>query len=122
MPYTCSTSTDFNGPRSVRGGGDHGSHGARGGRVNSGDSGGSGRSGGLGGCRGDGGGGGRVGGGHRGCCCLPTTMTLAIGGSPIFPLVVHQPASPSIWPAVQSLWRCLSRNPGMTMWCVCGCS
>ena len=49
------------------------------------------------------------------CCCLPTTMTLASGGSLIFPLVVHQPASPCIWPAVQSLrwvrpqiqgWQC----------------
>ena len=37
------------------------------------------------------------------CCCLPTPMALASGGSPMFPLVVHQPASPSIWPAVQSL-------------------
>ena len=46
------------------------------------------------------------------CCCLPTPMTLASGGSPMFPLVVHQPASPSIWPAVQSLRRGLSRNPG----------
>ena len=26
-------------------------------------------------------------------CCLPTPMTLASGGSPMFPLVVHQPAS-----------------------------
>ena len=43
-------------------------------------------------------------------------------GSPRFPLVVHQPASPSIWPAVQSLRRGLSTNPGVTMWCVCGCS
>ena len=56
------------------------------------------------------------------CCCLPTSMTLASGGSPIFPLVVHQPASSSIWPAVQSLQRGLSTNPGVTMWCVCGCS
>ena len=56
------------------------------------------------------------------CCCLPTPMTLASGGSPVFPLVVHQPASPSIWPAVQSLRRGLSTNPGATMWCVCGCS
>ena len=56
------------------------------------------------------------------CCCLPTPMTLASGGSPIFPLVVHQPVSPSIWPAVQSLRRGLSTNPGVTMWCVCGCS
>ena len=31
------------------------------------------------------------------CCCLPTHMTLASGGSLMFPLVVHQPASPSIW-------------------------
>ena len=56
------------------------------------------------------------------CCCLPTPMALASGGSPMFPLVVHQPASPSIWPAVQSLRRDLSTNPGATMWCVCGCS
>ena len=32
-------------------------------------------------------------------------MTLANGGSLMFLLVVHQPASPSIWPAVQSLRR-----------------
>ena len=56
------------------------------------------------------------------CCCLPTPMTHASGGSPMFPLVVHQPASPSIWPAVQSLRQGLSTNPGATMWCVCGCS
>ena len=42
-------------------------------------------------------------------------MTLASGGSPMFPLVVHQPASPSIWPAVQSLRRGLSTNPGATI-------
>ena len=59
---------------------------------------------------------------HSTCCCLPTPMALASGGSPMFPLVVHQPASPSIWPAVQSLRRGLSTNPGATMWCVCGCS
>ena len=56
------------------------------------------------------------------CCGLPTPMTLASGGSPMFPLVVHQPASPSIWPAVQSHRRGLSTNPGVTLWCVCGCS
>ena len=55
-------------------------------------------------------------------CCLPTPMTLASGGNPMFPLVVHHPASPSIWPAVQSLRRGLSTNSGVTMWCVCGCS
>ena len=43
------------------------------------------------------------------CCCLPTPMALASGGSPMFPLVVHQPA-------VQSLRRGLSTNPGATMW------
>ena len=59
---------------------------------------------------------------RRCCCCLPTPMALASGGSAMFPLVVHQPASPSIWPAVQSLQRGLSTNPGATMWCVCGCS
>ena len=42
------------------------------------------------------------------CCCLPTPMTLASWGSPIFPLVVHQPASPSIGPDVQSRRRGLS--------------
>ena len=46
------------------------------------------------------------------CCCLPTPMALASGGSPMFPLVVHQPASPSIWPAVHSLRRGLSTNQG----------
>ena len=56
------------------------------------------------------------------CCCLPTPRTLASRGSSMFPLVVNQPASPSIWPAVQSLRRGLSTNPGVTMWCVCGCS
>ena len=57
------------------------------------------------------------------CCCLPTPMTLASGGGiPMFPLVVHQPASPSIWSAVPSLRRGLSTNPGVTMWCICGCS
>ena len=47
-------------------------------------------------------------------------MTLARGGSPMFPLLVHQPASPSIWPAVQSLRRGLSTTPGLTMWCLWG--
>ena len=56
------------------------------------------------------------------CCCLPTPMTLVSGESLMFPLVVHQPASPSIWSAVQSLRRGLSTNPGVTMWCICGCS
>ena len=37
----------------------------------------------------------------------------------MFPLVVHESASPSIWPAVQSHQRGLSTNPGATMWCVC---
>ena len=52
----------------------------------------------------------------------PLSCPLIVGGSPMFPLVVHQPASPSIWPTVQSLRRGLSTNPGVTMWCVCGCS
>ena len=34
------------------------------------------------------------------------------------PLVVHQPASLSIWQAVQSLRRGLSTTPDVTMWCV----
>ena len=60
--------------------------------------------------------------GSHHCCCLPTPMTLASGMSPIFPIVVHQSASSSILPAVQSLRRGLSTNLGVTMWCVCGCS
>ena len=55
-------------------------------------------------------------------CCLPTSMTLASAGSPMFPLVVHQPTSPSIWPAMQSRRRGLSTSPEVTMWCICGCS
>ena len=41
-----------------------------------------------------------------------------MGGSPIVPLVVLQPASPSIWPAVQSLRQGLPTNPGVAIWCV----
>ena len=48
------------------------------------------------------------------CCCLPTPTTLASGGgSPMFPLVFHQPVSPSIWPAVQSHGRGTSTNQGV---------
>ena len=53
------------------------------------------------------------------CCCLPTPMTLASGGESD---VTDCGPSLSIWPAVQSLRRGLSTNPGVTMWCVCGCS
>ena len=57
---------------------------------------------------------------HIICCCLLTPMTLASRGSLMFLIVVHQPASPSIWPSVMSLRQGLSTNPGVTMWCVCG--
>ena len=50
----------------------------------------------------------------------PLPRPLLVGDSPVFPHVIHQAASPSIWPAVHSLRRGLSTNPGMTMWCVCG--
>ena len=40
-------------------------------------------------------------------------MTLASGWSLNFPLMVHQPASPSIWPAVQSPRRGVSTKPGV---------
>ena len=40
-------------------------------------------------------------------------------GSPMFPLGVYHIASPSIWPAVQSLQRGRSTYPWVTMWCVC---
>ena len=52
---------------------------------------------------------------------LPCSLLVG-GGGTMFLLVVHQSASPSIWPAVQSLRRGLSTNPRVTMWCVCGCS
>ena len=41
-------------------------------------------------------------------------------GSPIFPLVVHHPASPSVCPAVQLLRRGLPTNPGVTTWSYVG--
>ena len=56
------------------------------------------------------------------CCCLPTPLTLVSGGSPMIPIVVHQPAYHSIWPAgsahkssgdnVVRMWVQLKR------WCV----
>ena len=55
------------------------------------------------------------------CCCLPTPMTLASGGSPMFPLVVHQPAVQSLRRGLSTNRRGLSTNPGVTMWCICGC-
>ena len=39
-------------------------------------------------------------------------MTLVCGGSPIIPLLVHQPAYLSIWPAASSLHRGLSQIQG----------
>ena len=61
-------------------------------------------------------------------------MALSSGGSPMFPLVVHQPASPSIWPEVQSLRRVCPQIQGrqcgayvgaveemMCVMCVGGC-
>ena len=59
---------------------------------------------------------------HPCCCRLPTPTTLVSKGIPIFPHMVHQPASPSIWSAVQSLQRGLSTNPGVIMCYICGCS
>ena len=53
---------------------------------------------------------------------LLSTLTLAYGGSLIIPLLVHQLAYLSIWPAAPSLQQGLSTNPGVTVWCVCGCS
>ena len=44
------------------------------------------------------------------------------GRSPIFPFVVHQPVSPSIWQPVGSLQRGLSASPRVTTWCICECS
>ena len=53
---------------------------------------------------------------------LPTPLTLVCGGRPIIPLLVHQPAYLSILPAAPSLQWGLSTNPGVTVWCICGCS
>ena len=50
-----------------------------------------------------------------GCCCLLTSLTLA---SRLFPLEVHQLATPSIWLVVQSLQRGLSTSPRLTTWCI----
>ena len=52
----------------------------------------------------------------------PLPWPLLVGEVRSSGIVVHQPASPFIWPAVHSLWRGLSTNPEVTMWCVCGCS
>ena len=43
-------------------------------------------------------------------------------GSSIIPLLVHQPAHPTIWPAAPPLQRGLSKNSGVDVWCVCECS
>ena len=52
------------------------------------------------------------------CWCLHTSLTLVSGGSPMIPLVVHQPAYPSIWPAAASFQQDLTTNPVVTTWCV----
>ena len=49
--------------------------------------------------------------------CLPTPMTLASGGGGDSDLPsCGTPASPSIWPAVQSLRLSLPTNLGVSMW------
>ena len=55
------------------------------------------------------------------CCCLPTHMTLASGGSPDVPRLwsTSQLLRPS---GQQYSHPGLSINPGVTMWCVCGYS
>ena len=60
--------------------------------------------------------------GPRVVVVYPLPRPLLVGGVRCFGLVVHQPASPSIRLAVQSLRWGLSTNPGVTMWCVCRCS
>ena len=51
------------------------------------------------------------------CCCLPTPMTLASGGESDVPTCGLLASF-----SVQSLRRGLYTNPGVTGWCVCGCS
>ena len=55
------------------------------------------------------------------CCCLPAPLLVGrwVRSSS---LGVHQPAYPSIWPAVLTLRRGLSTKPGVTPWCVCECN
>ena len=48
------------------------------------------------------------------CCCLPTPLTLVCGVSPIIPLLVQQPAYPSITPA-RSVHKSRGDN-GVCMW------
>ena len=50
------------------------------------------------------------------------SLDRCLWGGPIIPLLVIQPAYPTIWPAAPPSHRGLSTNPGVTMWCVCGCS
>ena len=52
------------------------------------------------------------------CCCLPTPMILAGGGSHL--PACGLPASFSVHLATSALRRDMSTNPGVTMWCVCG--
>ena len=49
---------------------------------------------------------------HKNAILVPIKVS---GGSPIIPLVVHQPAAPS-------LQKGISTNQVVTMWFVCGCS
>ena len=54
---------------------------------------------------------------------VPThSLDPCLWGSPIIAHLVHQPAYLSIWSAAPSLPRGLSTNPGVTVWCLCGCS
>ena len=58
-------------------------------------------------------------------CCVVSAHSLdpfLWGGSPIIPLLDHQSAYLSIWPATPSLQRGLSKNPGVPVWCVFGFS
>ena len=51
------------------------------------------------------------------CCCLPTPLILVCGGSPTIPLLVHQPAYLSIWPAAPSHQQGMSANSWVTVRC-----
>ena len=53
------------------------------------------------------------------CCCLPTPMTLANGGGGESDLLA---CGPPVSFSVHLASSTHSTNPGVTMWCVCGCS
>ena len=61
---------------------------------------------------------------HTICIMLLSTHSLdpCLWGESDNPTFGPPASNLSIWPAAPSLQRGLSTNPGVTVWCVCGCS